>query len=42
MTFYFVQLREAVRYSFFLDSYGNSANVDDTSTDTGDVCAYAV
>ena len=34
----FVQLREAVKYSFFLDSYNASADSSqDISTDTGNV-----
>ena len=36
-----VQLTEALKYSFFLDSYNASANSTDNSTDTGNVCTSA-
>ena len=36
------QLRDAVKYSFFLDSYNASATPQDDSTDTGSVCVSLI
>ena len=37
-----MQLKQAVRYSFFLDSYNRSANQTDTATNTGNVRTYVL